>query len=198
MSLLLAYSYRNMFTRKLTSLLTIAGIALVVFVFCAVLMLTHGLKKTLVNTGYDNNVVVIRRASQTELQSILYRDMTNVIKADPALRRLPDGSAMFTNEVLVLITQSKRKSGDAGNVPVRGVTANSMALRPDAKIVRGRTWREGSSEIIAGAKVAKTFQGCGLGETVRFGMRDWTVVGVFESEGSGFESELWGDIEQMM
>lgn len=198
MSLLLAYSYRNILTRKLTSLLTILGIALVVFVFCAVLMLSNGLNKTLVDTGYDDNIIVIRRASQTEVQSIIYRDVANIIKADPAIQIQEDGSPMLTNEILVLITQPKRGSSEPGNVPVRGVTEVSMKLRPDMKIVRGRMWREGTSEIIAGAKVAETFQGCGLGETVRFGMRNWTVVGIFESNGSGFESELWGDVRQLM
>lgn len=198
MGLLLSYSYRNIFTRKLTSLLTVLGIALVVFVFCAVLMLSNGLKKTLVDTGYDENVIVIRRASQTEVQSIINRDMANIIKADPAIERQSDGSPIFTNEILVLITQPKRGTDNPSNVPVRGVAETSMKLRPDMKIVQGRMWQEGTSEIIAGAKVAETFQGCGLGETVRFGMRDWTVVGIFESNGSGFESELWGDVQQFM
>jgi putative ABC transport system permease protein len=198
MSLLLAYSYRNIFTRKLTSLLTVLGIGLVVFVFCAVLMLSTGLKNTLVDTGYDENVIVIRRASQTEVQSIIYRGMANIIRSDPAIKRESDGSPLFTNEILVLITQPKRGTDNTSNVPVRGVTEMSMKLRPDMRIVQGRKWREGTSEIIAGAKVAKTFQGCGLGETVRFGMRDWKVVGIFECNNSGFESELWGDVEQLM
>jgi ABC-type lipoprotein release transport system permease subunit len=198
MSLLLAYSYRNIFTRKLTSLLTILGVALVVFVFCAVLMLSNGLREKLVATGSDDNVIVIRRASQTEVQSIVHRDMANIIKADPAIDREPDGTPLFTNEILVLITQPKRGSNEPSNVPVRGVTDISLKLRPDVKLVQGRMWREGTSEIIAGVKVAKTFQGCGLGETIRFGMRDWKVVGIFEANGSGFESELWGDVNQLM
>ncbi|MFQ6008372.1 MAG: ABC transporter permease, partial [Candidatus Zixiibacteriota bacterium] len=122
----------------------------------------------------------------------------NIIKADPAIERESDGSPLFTNEILVLITQPKRGTDNTSNVPVRGVTEMSMELRPDMKIVQGRLWREGTSEIIAGAKVAKTFEGCGLGETVRFGMRDWKVVGIFECHNSGFESELWGDVEQLM
>ncbi len=198
MGLLLAYSYRNLFTRKLTTILTVFGIGLVVFVFCAVLMLANGLREKLVDTGYNDNVIVIRRASQTEVQSIIYRDMANIIKSDPAVQREADGSPLFTNEIFVLITQKKRGADNSGNVPVRGVTETSLKLRPDMKIVQGRMWREGTSEIIAGAKVAETFQGCGLGETVRFGMRDWTVVGIFESHGSGFESELWGDVNQLM
>ncbi len=198
MGLLLAYSFRNIFTRKLTSLLTMTGIALVVFVFCAVFMLANGLNRTLVETGYADNVIAIRKASQTEVQSIIYRDVANIVKADPAIERTGDGSALFTNEILVLITQPKRGSQETSNVPVRGITEKSIMLRPDFKLAEGRTWQPGMSEVIAGRKVTRTFEGCGLGETVRFGMRDWTVVGIFEAENSGFESELWGDVEQLM
>ncbi len=198
MHLLFGYSYKNIIARKLTSLFSMLGVALVVFVFAAVLMLSHGLEQTLVDTGSDDNVIVIRRASQTEVQSILPRDIANIVKADPAIAHDTAGAPIFTNEILVLINQPKRNSNEPSNVPVRGVTPMSLKVRPTVNIVEGRMWHEGTSEIIAGAKVAKTFQGCGLGETVRFGMRDWTVVGIFEAEGSGFESELWGDVNQLM
>ena len=198
MPFLINYSYKNVFARKLTSILTILGIGLVVFVFCAVLMLSHGLQTALVDTGNDDNVVIIRKASQTEVQSIIGRRMANVVKSDPAIAADSDGAPLFTNEILVLINQPKRESSEKGNVPVRGVTDFSMKLRPAMTIVEGRMWREGTSEIIAGVKVAKTFEGCGLGETLWFGMRDWTIVGLFEAGGSGFESEIWGDIDQMM
>jgi len=198
MPLLINYSYKNVFARKLTSILTIFGIGLVVFVFCAVLMLSHGLQTALVDTGRDDNVVIIRKASQTEVQSIIGRRMANVVKTDPAIMTDSDGAPLFTNEILVLINQPKRESGEKGNVPVRGVTDFSMKLRPDMKIAEGRMWHKGTSEIIAGVKVAKTFEGCGLGENLWFGMRDWTIVGLFETGGSGFESEIWGDIDQMM
>ncbi|MDH4157326.1 MAG: ABC transporter permease, partial [candidate division Zixibacteria bacterium] len=198
MTLLISYSYKNVFARRLTSILTIAGIALVVFVFCAVLMLSHGLRTALVETGLKDNVIAIRRASQTEVQSIIPRDMANTIKADAAIAVDADGSPLFTNEILVLINQPKRGTDEPSNVPVRGVTEYSRKLRPNMRLVDGRMWREGTSEVIAGAKVAATFQGCGLGETLRFGTRDWTIVGIFETGGSGFESEIWGDVDQLM
>ena len=200
MSLPLSYSYRNILTRRLTSILTVLGVALVVFVFCAVLMLSEGLRQTLVDTGFDGNAIAIRQSSQTEVQSILGRDLANIVKADPAIATDTDGKPLFTNEILVLITQPKRgeDASETSNVPVRGVTHMSERVRPSFTLVEGREWREGTSEIIAGRKVAESFQGCGLGEKVRFGMRDWTVVGIFETDGSGFESELWGDIDQMM
>ena len=189
--LLLNYIFKSLVARRLTSALTCMGIALVVFVFSAVLMLSHGLDQTLVTTGEDDNVIVIRQASETELQSIINRNQANIIKVDPAVENV-------TTEILVLINEMKRGSDDPSNVPVRGVTPQSMELRPRFELVEGRMWNVGTSEIIAGSKVAANFQGCGLGETVRFGMREWTVVGIFEAGGSGFESELWGDVDQMM
>ncbi|UCD62648.1 MAG: ABC transporter permease [Candidatus Zixiibacteriota bacterium] len=196
--LLVNYSYKNLLARKLTSILTVFGVALVVFVFCAVLMLSNGLRETLVSTGADSNAIVIRRASQTELQSIIFRDMANIIKADPAVARDTEGRPLATGEILVLISKYKRDSNEPSNVPVRGVTEMSITLRPRFELVEGRMWQPGTSEIIAGSKVAGSFRGCGLGETVRFGMREWTVVGIFEAGGTGFESELWGDVDQLM
>ncbi len=198
MTKLLSYSYKNSFARKLTSSLTLVGIALVVFVFCAVLMLSNGLEQTLVATGSETNAIVIRKAANTELVSIISRAQADVIKADPGVARAADGSPIFANEILILITQPKRASGEPSNVPVRGISSGSLKIRPAVKLVDGQMFRPGTSEIIAGRKVAETFQGCGLGETVRFGGRDWTIVGLFEGAGSGFESELWGDIDQFM
>ena len=195
---LLGYSVKNSFARKLTSGLTVLGVALVVFVFCAVLMLSNGLQTTLIATGSDNNAIVVRRSATTEIVSIVSRDMADIVKADAGVAREPDGTAKFASEVLVLINQPKRSNNEPSNVPVRGVTDMSIKIRPNVKIVEGRMWRPGTSEIIAGHKVAATFQGCGIGETVRFGMRDWTIVGLFEANNTGFESELWGDLDQLM
>lgn len=195
---LISYSTKNSFARKLTSILTVFGVALVVFVFSAVLMLSNGLKSTLVATGSDNNMIVIRRSAQTEIVSIVSRDMADIVKADPGIERQPDGKPLLAAEVLVLINQLKRSNNEPSNVPVRGVSDMSLAIRPNVKIIQGRMWRPGTSEIIAGRKVAETFKGCGLGEMVRFGQREWTVVGIFESGNNGFESELWGDVDQLM
>lgn len=196
MNLLVAYSFRNVIARKLTSVLTIIGIGLVVFVFCAVLMLSNGLRATLADTGYSENAIVIRKSSQTEISSILTRDMANVVRADQAIARDRDGSPLIAGELVVLINQPKRGSDEPSNIPIRGVSDNSFTIRPNLKLVEGRMYNPGTSEIITGAKIAANFQGCGVGETVRFASRDWTVVGVFESDGSGFESEIWGDYEQ--
>ena len=58
--------------------------------------------------------------------------------------------------------------------------------------------KPGSAEVIAGKSIARRFKGGGIGETIRFGMRDWTVVGIFDAGTTGFSSEIWGDVDQLM
>jgi len=110
---------------------------------------------------------------------------------------LKDGLPVAANEIVVLISGTKRKNGDAANVVIRGTTPEAFVLRPEVKLVNGRMPAPGTSEVLAGASVAKNFKGCGLGEKVHFAGRDWDVVGVFDSGGRSFDSELWGDVEQV-
>ncbi len=194
----LNYSFRNLKTRRLTTFLTAGGIALVSFVFTAVLMLAYGIEKALVATGSDDNAIVVRKGSQSEIMSMIDRDIANVIKTQPEIAQDSQGKPLVASEVVVLINLPKRETNKPSNVQIRGVSTESLTMRSQIKLVAGRLWRTGLSEIIVGSAVAKRFQGIGLGETVHFGMRDWTVVGLFESNGSGFESEVWVDAEQLI
>ena len=198
MKIPLSYIVRNLWTRKLTTTLTAGGMALVVFVFATVLMLEEGLRNTLVQTGAWDNAVVIRRSSGTEVQSVIDRNQAAVIASPPEVAYGADGEPMASKEVVVLINLEKRDSAKPSNVVIRGVGAKGLALRPQVKLTEGRMFRPGSSEIVAGRAIAQRFSGAGLNETLRFGGREWTVVGLFDAGGSGFDSEIWGDAEQMM
>jgi ABC-type antimicrobial peptide transport system permease subunit len=192
------YSVRNLGARKLTTLLTAAGMALVVFVFTAMQMLDAGLRKTLVETGSPENMLVIRKGSETEVQSGVSRQQAAIIEAQPGIARRADGTPLVSKETVVLINLVKRGSDKPSNVVIRGVSENGLALRPQVRLAAGRMFTPGTSEIVAGASVAKAFNGAGIGETMRFGQRDWTVVGTIDGSGSGFDSEIWGDVEQLM
>ena len=193
-----SYIARNMVARRLTTALTAGGMALVVYVFATVLMLAAGLEKTLVATGQDDNVVVIRRSSQTEVQSGIDRQQAGIVESLPEIAVGADGTRLVSKEPVVLINLPKRKTGKPANVVIRGVTPAGMALRPQVKLVEGRMFAPGTAEVIAGRSIADGFQGAGLGETLRFASRDWTVVGVFDAGRTGFDSEIWGDAEQML
>ena len=194
----LAYSVRNLWTRRLTTALTAGGMALVVFVFAAVLMLDAGLRAALVATGQADNILVTRRASGTEIQSGIERNQAAIVETQPEIAIGPGGARMVSKETVVLIAQPKRDTGVATNITVRGLGEEGPALRPQVRIKAGRMFRRGTTEIVVGASIAERFDGTGIGERLRFGGREWTVVGVFDGAGSGFDSEVWGDGEQMM
>ena len=198
MTIPFAYIMRNVAARKLTTALTAGGMALVVYVFATVLMLAAGLEQTLVATGQDDNVVVIRRSSQTEVQSGVDRKQAAVVENLPDIAVGGDGRKLVSKEPVVLIALPKRDSGKASNVVIRGVTESGLALRPQVRLVEGRMFRAGTAEVVAGRAIAQGFQGAGVGETLRFASRDWTVVGVFDAGRTGFDSEIWGDAEQML
>ncbi|MGZ5104876.1 MAG: ABC transporter permease, partial [Usitatibacter sp.] len=193
-----SYVFRNLWTRKVTTLLTASGMALVVFVFAAVLMLDAGLKRTLVSTGSFDNAILLRQSSQTEIQSAVYRDQASLIETFPEVARGLDGEPLVSKETLVLTQIPKRGSDRPQNVVVRGLSPMGVRLRPQVRIVDGRMFRPGTSEIIVGRSISEGFEGVGIGERQRFAGREWTVVGTFDGGKSGFDSEMWGDVEQMM
>ncbi len=193
-----SYSFRNLLTRRLTTFLTASGMALVVFVFTSVLMLAEGLRSTLVETGSFDNVVVIRKGSGAEVQSGVERPQASIIETQPEVATGEKGERLLAKELVVLIVLPKRGSDKPSNVVIRGIGGNSLQLRPQVRLVEGRLPRPGSSEIIAGTSIARRFQGGGLDENLRFATRDWTVVGIFDAGNTGFSSEIWGDVDQLM
>jgi ABC-type lipoprotein release transport system permease subunit len=198
MRLLFFYSLRNLLTRRLTTFLTAGGMALVIFVFASIQMLAEGLEKTLVETGSDDNVVVIRRSSQNEVQSVVDRDQAALVEIVPEAAAGPDGTPLLAKEVVVLMVFEKRGSGAKANVTIRGIAPNSLRLRPQVELIAGRLPRPGSSEVAVGKGIAQGFRNAGFGERISFAMREWSVVGVFDAGKTGYGYEIWGDAEQLM
>jgi len=194
----LHYIARNVWARRLTTALTAGGLALVVFVFAAMLMLDAGLKQTLVTTGEADNVVLIRKGAETEIQSAITRDQAAAMEMHPAVAMNKEGRPMASREAVVLISLTKSGAASPANVVIRGVSPQGVTLRPQVHITAGRVFRPGSSEIIVGSSIAKGFGNVRIGDHLRFAQRDWTVVGHFDAGGSGFDSEIWGDVDQLM
>ena len=177
--------------------MTLAGVALVVFVFTAVLMMANGVQRTLRSTGSDDNVMVARKAAMSEIMSIIDREAAGIVTNLPQVARDRSGRPMSSKEVVVIINLNKLGGDGISNVIVRGVEEPGLALRPQARVVEGRLFRWGAREVIAGAGITKRFDGAQIGRRIKFGGDLWTVVGVFDAGGSGFESEIWGDLNQV-
>jgi putative ABC transport system permease protein len=192
------YSLRNLWTRKMTTILTVSGMALVVYVFAAVLMLSEGLRKTLKDTGSFQNAIIVRRSADAEVVSIVQRSEAAIIETQPEIAQDQRGAPLISREITVLVALPKTGTGQVGHVTVRGVSEHALALRPQLKLVSGRPFKRGTSEIVIGSSIAKRFKGTGLGQTIRFGIRDWLVVGIFDAQETGFDSEIWTDVDQVM
>lgn len=199
MFLLTQYSYRNLWVRRLTTILTAGGMGLVVFVFAAELMLAQGLEKALVSTGRDDNAVFIRRSAEAEVQSIVERDQATILESQPEIAVDQSGQKLVARELVVLISVTKLSTNSPANVTVRGVNPElSFALRPQLRLIAGRQFHPGAAEVIIGKNIADRFAIGGLGQSLTFGTRQWTIVGIMDAGGSGFDSEIWGDVDLLL
>lgn len=199
MRLPIQYNLRNLVVRRTMTLMTAGGIALVVAVLVLTLALAHGFSATLVATGRADNAIVLRSGSDSEMMSGLTREAARVIASDPAVARGADGEPLALSEMVVLVNLVRRGNPTASsNVSVRGVDARVLELRPDIALREGRLFRSGMDEVVVGRNLGRRFEGCRLGEKLRMGGRDWTVVGTFDAGGSGFDSEIWGDAEAFL
>lgn len=190
------YTIRSLITRKLTTLITVTGISLVVFVFAAVLMMAYGVEKTLVATGTVDNVKVQRKSSQGEISSIVDGETQNVVRTLPYIAKNNKGEQIISSEPVVIINL-EIKNGGMSNITVRGVSQLVNVLRPQLKITAGRMFNSSLRELIVGKSVTNKFAGAQIGSKMKFAGDYWSVVGLFEANGSGFESEIWGDATQL-
>jgi len=193
------YIARNLWVRRVTTALTAGGMALVVYVFATVLMMSEGIRSTLVATGQPDNVMVLRQGAGAEINSGIDRRQAAILSTLPGIATDTLGRPLVSAEPVVLISLPKRSNGKPSNVTVRGTSATAgLQLRPRVHLVKGRMFRPGTSEIVVGQATAAGFAGVEIGASLRFAGRDWLVVGRFDAGRSGFDSEVWGDAEQML
>jgi putative ABC transport system permease protein len=187
-----ALSVRTIPQRLSSSAVAVIGIAGVVIVFVAVLSIAEGFRAALVDAGSPNRMIVMRSGADTEMTSILVGNAVDVIKQAPGVRR--DGNtAAASAELYVLVDLNKRSTGTPANVPVRGIEPAAFPIRNEVTIVEGRTFQFGTNEAIVGRAANRQFAGVDLGSEFKSGNLTIKIVGIFESDGSVSESEVWCD-----
>ncbi len=191
------YTIKNFTSRKLTTFITIFGVALVVFVFTAVLMMAYGIQKTLKATGQPDNVIVTRKAANGEISSLVDGETQDIVRTLPHIAVDNNGKQIISKEPVVIINLEKI-SGGMSNVTVRGVSDVVFELRPQVKIIEGQMFNFGLRELIVGSGVTGRFKGAAIGDEVKFAGDSWKIVGIFDSDGSGFDSEMWGDSNALL
>src|SRR5919108_4031938 len=180
--------------RRWLSLSTVVAIALVVIVLLAFLAMANGFQRTIAGSGADDIAIVLRAGSQAEINSTVSRDQVRLIEDGPGIARGSDGKPLISPELYLVVDGIKRSTKTKANLPLRGIGEQGAALRKGITITAGRMFARGSNEIVVGKALLREFEGLDLGSQVSFGTTRWTVVGVFESGGSVFESEIWADL----
>jgi len=198
MSLSIAYNFRHLKNRKLSNVLTIVGIALVISVYTASLMLAEGLKQTLSTTGAIDNVIVIRNGAQNEIQSGISHDNANIITSQPEIEKGKDGLDLVTTDLVVLLSLKKKSDHQPSNVSIRGTSKAGFLIRPKLSLIAGKLPEPGTQEVLVGRAINERFENADLGSTIRLAGTNWTVVGIFDAGNTGFSSELWGDVDVML
>lgn len=196
MALPLKYNIRNIIVRKGSTLATAFTIGLTVAVFLMVMALARGIDLTLASSGEPLNMIVLREGSTAELNSSVSREQFNDLIYLDGVQRESD-KPLAAGELITLIYKPRKGMSQGSNVTVRGVGPMSFKLRSGFQLVAGREFQSGLPEAVVSKRIAERFQGLDIGDKFRIQTTDYTVVGLFDSAGKAFESEIWVDMNSL-
>src|SRR6476620_47494 len=192
MALPLKYNLRNIIVRKGSTLATAFTIGLTVAVFLLVMALARGIDSTLASSGEPLNLIVLREGSTAELNSsVTQEQFKDLMYLDGVARE--NEQPLAAGEIITLIYKARKGMSQGSNVTVRGVGPMSFKLRSGFKVVAGRLFQPGLTEAVVSRRIAERFQGLDIGDKFRIQTTEYTVVGLFDSAGKAFESEIWVD-----
>jgi len=197
MAIPISYNIRNLKLRKGLTIMTALGIALTVTTAIFIMALLAGLQRAFVTSGDPNNVLVLRKGSEAELSGGFDATAFPVLKNLPGIAKDSHGEPMASGEWVVVIVLPRKGGTGEVNVTVRGMMPDGLEMRPTAKLVEGRWFTPGQREVVVSQSIHKRFLNASVGDSMAFGKGPWQVVGVFDAGGSAYDSEIWGDVNQM-
>jgi len=192
LSAVTSMNLRTITQRMASSTVALVSIAGVVIVLIGVLSIAAGFRVVLDQAGQPDVAIVLRDGATDEMGSSLLNDQVRVISDAKETARDADGT-ITSPELYVVVDVPLLRTGTAANVPLRGVGPQAPKLRKNFRIVEGRNFTPGTFEIVVGRGASLQFAGLTVGNRVRWGTTEWSVVGIFEDGGSVSESEVWTD-----
>jgi putative ABC transport system permease protein len=205
MAIPISYNIRNLRLRKGLTIMTALGIALTVTTAIFLMALVAGLNKAFVSSGNPLNVLVLRKGSEAELSGGFDASLYPTLKTLPGIAKDSHGEPMTSGEWVVVIILPRKDGTGEVNVTVRGMMPDGLEMRqlpgpgkyPGVKLVSGEWFHTGQREVVVSKSIQNRFAHANIGDTMEFGKGSWKVVGVFDAGGSAYESEVWGDVNQM-
>ncbi len=205
MAIPISYNVRNLRLRKGLTVMTALGIALTVTTAIFLMALVAGLDRAFVSSGSNLNVLVLRKGSEAELSGGFDAALFPTLKTLPGIAKDSHGEPMVSGEWVVVIVLPRKDGTGEVNVTVRGMMPDGLEMRqlpdrkgkPAVKLIAGRWFQTGQREVVVSSSIRDRFSHANIGDEMQFGKGSWKVVGVFDAGGSAYESEVWGDVNQM-
>jgi putative ABC transport system permease protein len=190
----LKYNIGNLKARRVSTLMTIHGIGVVIAVMISMMALQNGVHSAVVSSGSKDNLMVMREGAAAELSSWVSKDAFRIIRAMPGIAK-EGGAPLISPELVIIFKIPKKDDPKGSNVLVRGVTPMAFTMRPYVKIIDGRMFRPGVNEVIVARRIRDRFVNTAIGDSFKFGSQTYNVVGVFDAQGTAFDSEMWCDAD---
>jgi len=206
MAIPISYNVRNLKLRKGLTVMTALGIALTVTTAVFLMALLAGLDKAFMTSGDPLNILVMRKGSTAELSGGFDANLFPTLKTLPGIAQDAQGDPLASGEWVVVVVLPRKDGTGEVNVSVRGLMPGGLALReeekdskgrPRMKLLEGRWFSTGQREVVVGKSIHDRFSGANVGDTMDFAKGQWKVVGVFDSGGTAYDSEIWGDVNQI-
>ena len=209
MRLPLSYPLRNLSRRPWRTAMTVAGIAIVVFAAALMLALSRGVLVRLDVTGEPQNLLVISRAGQNTMFSSITEDELVQLIGLPGVAVDANGGKLVSPEIMhgafVGMGPAPENEEDASvrkpPVYVRGVRDLGYSVHRSVKLVEGHL-PEKDFDLLVGptvhVKMGVPQSALGVGATLHFEGKTWTICGRYTANGGIIESELWAREQDMM
>ena len=192
----LSYNWRSIWQRWAGTLTTVGAIAIVVMVFVVVLSMAQGVSRAYVRSGREDQVIILRANARVEMMSTITLDQARLISTHPLIAR--DAVGPLATADLIVSKQVALADGSGSlSVTVRGTSPAGIRMRSQVRMLKGRWFLPGLSEAEVPQKMLNRYTGVELGRTFDMAGRRWTVVGVFDGDGSVFDSEIWTDVADL-
>jgi putative ABC transport system permease protein len=193
------YNLRNLRLRKSLTIMTALGIALTVATAVFIMALLAGLGKAFGSTGDPLNVLMLRKGSDSELAAGgVSRDALEVLKNLPGVAKNAQGEPLVSGEDILIVVAARKGGTGETNVTTRFLTPLGIQMRPKIHIVSGRWFTPGQREVVVSSSINLRFEHMNIGDMVHIGKGDWPIVGIFDGSGTAHDSEVWGDINQLV
>jgi ABC-type lipoprotein release transport system permease subunit len=193
----LRYNLKSLLYRKTATTLTLLAVALTVGVLIVLLAVARGFRSAVADTGRTDNIICMRTGATSEGESVITRDQLNTLQGLSGIAMGSSGRPLVAGELYAAVSLD-REGGGATNVPVRGVSLDSMEIRGTVRLVAGRQFRPGSREVMVGEALVDRIRNCRIGGAIAISKDPWEVVGIISDDGKAFSSEIWGDAELLL